>query len=1772
MNKASQLPCLSLRPKVAAALALMACAVLPAFGATEHWIGVPGVSASINWTDPANWSSPQQTYYNQVQFLGSGMTSNNDFTVNSILDSTTGCAQVPIWELDFTPVNGNYTTLIDPGVTLNLAAGRGYFLVGADQLSTSHPAPSNAVETVTFTGPGAALTMTGTLWVNQGSVAPNDSHNITLDLSGLDNFTMSGGSSSELLVASGGAARTHGTLYLAATNSIDLGNDLQLCNQADSNSVPCAIYLGAQNQILTGTGNLIIGGTGTTAAGAWLKFNPAFLGGSSAPTADLAGSGGDGRIVNFWIGNENGGAQVSGVASCDFSGGNVSVLADSLQLGQAGNPGADITATLTLDNGVVDVNNAIIGHQEVSGGGAGIGIVNLNTNSAYASNATLRVNGPLTLGAVTGTANPATAGTININGGALVAGSLGGGGGMAAVNVTNGSITVSGGAGAPLTALTLVNSSLTLGFSSTAPALAASSLSLQGANVINITGVTPNPSYPVQVPLVKYSGSIGGAFDFTLGSLPALCAGYLSNNVANNSIDLVLTSGPLTSTWTGAVNSDWDTTTPNWSAGGNPVDYADGSFVQFLDGAATGAVNLTTSLSPAGITVSNNALAYTFQGGGALTGAASLLKTGSGSLIMDNSGANSFTGGLDIEAGTLQIGNNDGNGTLPAGAIIDNGVLSFARDDSPAFPDTISGSGAVVQQEAGATLTLSGNNSFTGDVVVTNGSSLKLGSGSALGAGGSAIIADGSTLDANGFSATKTLYVSGAGASDSGALTDTGGAIYDNPGPGLATNIVLTGDATFTYPTRWDLGSANGGSVIRTDGNPRNLTLDSSSGYFEWRNLSVESPVENITIANGNLGVTGSTTFGDPAGVLSIASGASFTLYGADVLVNKGIDFQNGGTINNASGVNVLNGPMTLEAGFCSFNVSGGTTLVLSNTITGPGSLYLNGGTGTTVLSGNSPGLTNVISLYEGQLNLNGAVGGGVTTVSGSTLAGDGRAAGLVDVSGAFFPGGVNATGTFTAAGGLTLESGATVTMDLAPSVSGSNDLVGVTGDLIVNGNNISINPLSGSLAGGSYTLFTYTGNLIGSFGSVSVATASRYSLTLDTSVPHVVKVAVSGVANLLQWNNGSGNGQWDTQSSYNWSNLTTHVEDQFFASDAVLLDDSILQAANPDTTLTIDSGVVVLPSVISNYSTTNFTLAGFGSISGAASIIKAGPSTLAISTTNDFTGDTTVNGGAVQINGQILPTSSPLGLPAGTIFVTNGSTLFVNLTGGYPNGDLGFGAKPLVLSGAGLDGKGAIQNIGNSIYNDSSTLTGLGQSVTLLGDTTIGGSARWDWGYPGLPASLSTRGSNFNFTIIQPGYAQWSDLAIDTNLGNIDYYSTASSQQTWRVAAMGLSLGNPTNTLTLHSNVLMQIAHGDITNGDSGYAKIIHVLPGAAFQFQPSGGAGDFRLATSFIAESNSALAFYNGNGGGGTGTVINGAVTFNGLTHLQIGDSSVTFSNVLDGPGGFYWDNYNNTLVFAAANTYQGPTDIRSGRTLALVGAGSISGSTNISVASSATINVSGRSDQTLALASSQTLQGAGTLAGNLTAGSGSVLAPGGVGAIGTFTVTNNVTLADGALIEMDLNGATNDQVVAASITYGGVLNLNNLGSTLAANQSFKLFNAGSYHGAFATITPASPGAGLTWDLSGLPSGVIRVSSGAGPSAPAIGSISLVGGKLIISGTNASDAAQTFDLLTTTNIALPLSQWTTNATGAFDANGAFFITNNPGTNQAQFYLLKVQ
>lgn len=103
---------------------------------------------------------------------------------------------------------------------------------------------------------------------------------------------------------------------------------------------------------------------------------------------------------------------------------------------------------------------------------------------------------------------------------------------------------------------------------------------------------------------------------------------------------------------------------------------------------------------------------------GSISGSGSLTKAGTG--ILTFGGNNSYAGTTTISAGTLQVGNGGTSGTLGGGDVTNDGSLVFDRGNSLTVPQLISGTGSVTQQGTGET-TLTGPNTFTGDITVGSG-------------------------------------------------------------------------------------------------------------------------------------------------------------------------------------------------------------------------------------------------------------------------------------------------------------------------------------------------------------------------------------------------------------------------------------------------------------------------------------------------------------------------------------------------------------------------------------------------------------------------------------------------------------------------------------------------------------------------------------------------------------------------------------------------------------------------------------------------------------------------------------------------------------------------------------------------------------------------------------------------------------------------------------------------------------------------------------------
>lgn len=127
-------------------------------------------------------------------------------------------------------------------------------------------------------------------------------------------------------------------------------------------------------------------------------------------------------------------------------------------------------------------------------------------------------------------------------------------------------------------------------------------------------------------------------------------------------------------------------------------------------------------------------------------------------------GDQTYTGGTLIEDGTLMIGNGGTTGSLQ-GDVVNGGTLVFDRSNDATYGGSVSGTGALVKQGAGA-LHLDGVSTFTGGTTIEAGV-LSIASDAALGDPVSPLTFNGGDLQLRAsFSSTRALQLNVDGAID----------------------------------------------------------------------------------------------------------------------------------------------------------------------------------------------------------------------------------------------------------------------------------------------------------------------------------------------------------------------------------------------------------------------------------------------------------------------------------------------------------------------------------------------------------------------------------------------------------------------------------------------------------------------------------------------------------------------------------------------------------------------------------------------------------------------------------------------------------------------------------------------------------------------------------------------------------------------------------------------------------------------------------------------
>jgi len=1394
-------------------------------------------------------------------------------------------------------------------------------------------------------------------------------------------------------------------------------------------------------------------------------------------------------------------------------------------------------------------------------------------------------------------------GATYINGGTLTLSGSGYISNSANVYLNGGTLDISGLAGSSTTLqpLSMTNAALTVVLNPSVTNITTTTLTTGGTNnFINITGVTglSGAAYPTNFTLIKYSQFVSNSF-FTFGTLVAsTIQGYITNT--GSAIVVVLTNGPKPILWKGldSINPTfWDiATTTNWQFNGlSAVPFNTADSVTFDDTAVTFNVNVTTSVSPGSVTVNNTANNYTFGGAGNIGGNGALTKQGSGSLTLQESG-DSFSGGVNVAGGsikfignnavsggttiaggtTVQVGNNTGTGMLPSGNVINNGSLLFDVGTNLSVPGSISGSGSITNEAAGI-LNLGGVNTFTGRLAVQQGT-LQMGDPAALGAPtNGALFSSGATLDVNGFSAgSVNVYIGGSGVGNNGAIINSGSAIQT-----ALQYVILTGDTTFGGTARWDIRSANisdpSQGSLSTGGFAYNLTK-SGINQVSLVGITIDPALANIDVQQGTLSIESATSgLGSPSGTLTVESGATLQLNQLTSYLDKNFTFNGNGvadtiyalgsTSSSQNTIQPSSGSVTLN-GACIFDCAPGIVLNIgaNNPIIGSGSLT-EVGAGTFTLTANSS--------YSGNTAINGGTfvldgnnsgGGTLNVASGTILAGTGGNTGPAIVAGNLVPGysippgGDNQVGTFST-GPLTLTN-ATLTVDLQ---NGGGDLIAVNGNLTLSGtNSIQPMPVIGNISSGQQlTIITYTGSLNGTTNNFVLLPAAQpgyaFSLVDPATTPGAIEINVDHVPANKLWQGGASSAPnvWDINITTNWYNEDNSSNGTVFtAGDTAYFDDTAT------TNLVNLVGSIDTINVIMNNSSLNYTFTGNGNLTGIGGLTLNGGGTLFLA-----------NSGTNNLAG-------PIYIYAGSLVVGNGSTNGTVGSGAITNySNLSFDRSDAFTVPNNIAGSGSISNLGPGVV----TLSGNNNSFNGA-DYLIQGTLR---------AANSTALGNINGTTV----TIFSNATLDVTGNSVNLGNLAINVIGTGVSNNGAIVNNGLNTITGTNlaNVTMQ---GDTTFGGTGRLDLR----------SPVVGVNTANLYTSGqpynLTKTGTNQFWISGvNVDGALGNII---IT-NGLLGIEagttLGDPSYTLTVCTNATLNFY--NLSNVLsknlvlndgstvastsgsnVFGGAIALTGTDTFNVSSGALALGSDGFSGSAGTFVKSGSailflysiptgsvfdltggTLDV-GNAGGALNLGTGQTIRGSATLSGNLTVGSGSTVSPSETSSIGTLTVTNGTVMLGGTAL-FKLNHTANDVLsCAGGIQLGGTLMVTNINNGILQNgDSFSLFQ-GPLSG---TITPSLPPLwpGLSWSTTNLNSqGVIGVVGSIIP--PKFTTTRFSAGGFVVSGSGGLTGANC-SILTSTNVALPLSQWTTYTNSVFDGSGNCSFTNSVSGSGQQFYVISV-
>jgi hypothetical protein len=688
-----------------------------------------------------------------------------------------------------------------------------------------------------------------------------------------------------------------------------------------------------------------------------------------------------------------------------------------------------------------------------------------------------------------------------------------------------------------------------------------------------------------------------------------------------------------------------------------------------------------------------------------------------------------------------------------------------------------------------------------------------------------------------------------------------------------------------------------------------------------------------------------------------------------------------------------------------------------------------------------------------------------------------------------------------------------TLTVTTNTTFTGSA-IFGVAG--LPSGATAVFNPPSLSASGNTtMSLQTITGTSVGNY--ILTIAATNGGVIFTTNV--VLLLGTTPSPGTLAWSDGSGS-DTDWSAALNWTNIS----------------DGGYGPPGPANNLQFTNTAAVSSETANNFADQDFTVGTLQYANNAANTspnyqvtqINSGQTVVL---TNGLIVGTATDAGANQVvHAAITGAGGTLVLSNGIVAVTQGS-----------GSD---GAHQAILDMSGLDTFEAINisKLGLAVYQFPPQAGNGGQrssAIVYLANANFISTTTTGVTNGILVGWNDSQGNGNNFGVLNPSDQTTALYLGEVNTVDSDAIYVGTDKTLGCLLAFRPGLSGPTAVFRNQDGVSPMSLWGI---GDTSMKSNSNQSASGTNDF--SGGYVDALVNTMTIGVSETGNSGGNTGNGSGTLTFNAGIINVNNLTN---GWSVGTGTNGTDIGAGTV--NVNGAATLVVNNICA--MGMNTG-----TGGGTPSG----------TLNVNGGTVQAAGITA-----GSGASAINLNTGTlvltNNAGAPG--AAIRTFACTN-------ATLHLNLNGASIvTNIVAANLTANGVNTIVidsavNLGGTI----TFPLISYTSFNGSVAAnfakgALPPGFSASLVND-----SVLNRIDLVIAPSTtvtPGFGAFSLSGSNLIFSGSNGL-AKGTYYVLASTNLALPLAQWTPVATNVFDSSGNFNFSNvlNPNL-PGQFYLLQI-